>query len=317
MVSALAVALLGISAQQGGVVPPLSEGLLSYVSPRVATLLADGQPVGQTVFVAPDGAALTSADVLPVVDGKVLTLRAAGGTLAARFERVDAVTGLALLRPSSPLTGVPYTLVAPSVPLGVGLAMLPSGPARASVTQVNVPGIVGDARTYIPLTEVCLEGTQDTISGTPVFDTQGRLIAILSSSLNGAASAERAAPAVGPSQPVVAFSVTSLSIRRTLAGMLDPKGASRHPYVGIRYAEQDGGRVIITEVSPGGPAASVGLKPGERIVRVGVTSVRSALDVATYLYLLEPGSMAVLTLEQAGITRTVMVPVVPTPSAKP
>lgn len=95
--------------------------------------------------------------------------------------------------------------------------------------------------------------------------------------------------------------------------MLDPKGASRHPYVGIRYAEQGGGGVVVTAVSPGGPAASVGVSPGERFVRVGLNPVRSALDVATYLYLLEPGSMAILTLERAGVTRTVMVPVVPMP----
>ncbi len=316
MVSALAVALAALSGQQGSLAPPLSEGLLSYVGLRVATVLADDQAVGETVFVAADGAALTSADVVPLVDGKVLTLRAAAGTFPARVERVDTVTGLALLRPTSPLTGVAYATVAPSVPLGVGLAMLPSGSARAAVTRVNVPGLVGEARAFTPLTEVRLESTQGTVSGAPVFDTQGRLIAVLSSSLNGTASATVSATAIGPAQPIVAFSVTSLSIRRALAGLLDPKGASRHPYVGIRYAEQEGGKVVVTATSPGGPAASVGVKAGERIVRAGTTTVQSALDVATYLFLLEPGSMAILTLESQGVRRTLMVPVVPMPPAK-
>lgn len=312
MVSAV-VAILAIWGQQGSLAPPLSEGLLAYVTPRVATVLAEDRPVGQAVFVAADGAALTSADVVSLTAGKSLTLRAAAGTFSARVDRVDGVTGLALLRPQSSLTGVAFASVASSVPLGVGMAILPSGGVRAAVTRVNVPGLVGEARAYTPLTEVRFEGPTDAISGAPVFDPQGRLIAVLSSSLNDTASAVAPTPPVGPTQPIVAFSVTSLSIRRSLAGMLDPKGASRHPYVGIRYAEQGGGGVVVTAVSPGGPAASVGVSPGERFVRVGSNPVRSALDVATYLYLLEPGSMAILTLERAGVTRTVMVPVVPMP----
>lgn len=315
MVSALAAVLAGVCAQQGSLAPPLSEGLLAYVSLRVATVLADEQPVGEAVFVAADGAALTSVDVVALLEGRALTLRAAVGTVPARVERIDLVTGLALLRPTPPLTGVAYATVAPSVPLGVGLAMLPSGAARAAITRVNVPGLVGEARAFTPLTEVHLEGTSETISGAPVFDAHGRLIAVLSSSLNDASTAERVSAAVGPAPPVVAFSVTSLSIRRTLAGLLDPKGASRHPFIGIRYAEQEG-HVVVTAVSPGGPAASVGVRVGERLVLVGTTTVRSALDVATYLYLLEPGSMAVLTLESGGVRRTLMVPVVPMPAGK-
>lgn len=308
------VAILSLAGQQGSLAPPLSEGLVSYVALRVATVLVDDRPVGQAVFVAADGAALTSADLVPMVATGSLTLRAAAGTFPARVDGVDGVTGLALLRPQSPLTGVAFASVASSVPLGVGVAMLPSGAVRAAVTRVNVPGLVGEARAYTPLTEVRFEGPGSTFSGAPVFDAQGRLIAVLSSSLNGTAPVASASGAVvGPAHPVVAFSVTSLSIRRSLAGLLDPKGASRHPYMGIRYAEQRDGKVVVTAVSPGGPAASVGVVAGDRFVRVGTTPVRSAIDVATYLYLLEPGSMAVLVLERSGVTRTVMVPVVPMP----
>lgn len=302
--------------QQGSLAPPLSEGLLLYVSPRVATVLADDRAIGQAVFIAADGRAMTSADLVPLVAGKSLSLRTSAGTLPARIERVDAVSGLALLGPLSPLTGVSPAIVAPSVPLGVGLAMLSAGPARVAVTRVNVPGLVGETKAYIPLTEVRLEGSRGPISGVPVFDPQGRLIAILSSSLDSGAAGAVATTEIGPMQPVVAFSVTSLSIRRSLASFLDPQGASRHPYVGIQYAERGSGGVVVTSVSPGGPASSVGVKPGERIVRVGTTPVRSVLDVATYLYLLEPGSMAILSLEGGGITRTVMVPVVPMPFGK-
>jgi S1-C subfamily serine protease len=226
-------------------------------------------------------------------------------SLTYRVRRTDAVSGLALLTPAEAVQDVPYAVLSSSVTLGIGLAVVPEGAVRVGIIRVNVPGAVGANRIYSPLTEIRFEARSPTINGAPVFDPNGLLVGILSSALDGPSAA---ASEIGPAPPVVAFSVGPKTLARALGTLQDRTGLSQHPYVGFSYGDGPQG-VVVLSISATSPANAVGLREGELIRRAGQKAVKSALDVAEYLYSLDPGEMAVFTVESKGIQRTVIIPV--------
>ncbi len=79
-------------------------------------------------------------------------------------------------------------------------------------------------------------------------------------------------------------------------------------FLGADLAETDG-KVTITSVLEGGPAAAGGLKAGDRIREFSGRSVRERDDVNRYLSHLKPGDTTGMTVERDGTTHELTVKV--------
>jgi S1-C subfamily serine protease len=77
-----------------------------------------------------------------------------------------------------------------------------------------------------------------------------------------------------------------------------------HGFLGIRYVFHDGAAEI-EKVVAGTPAESVGLHPGDRVLSIAGTRVRSSDDVQQRIASVHPGSHLQLTYERDGETATV------------
>lgn len=75
---------------------------------------------------------------------------------------------------------------------------------------------------------------------------------------------------------------------------------------GLKAADQ-GGRVVVEEVDPGGPADRAGMKKGDVILEAGGAPVKSARDVAERLQGLEAGSIVWFKVEADGAAAPVKV----------
>src|SRR5437773_3671101 len=249
----------------------------------------EGQGAGSGVIVSEDGLVLTNAHV---VDGsKEITVEFLGGqTSAARVVSIDPASDLALLR------------VAASDLHPIPCADGPLPEAGTAAYLIGNPGDVGLQVTWArigphrrvrvgtrPLEFWCeveaAIGPGD--SGGALLDASGRLLGIPGLQVNY--SAERAP---GPLRSAGLF-IPAAHAARSMGKMLEGPSAS-WPWVGLLLEDpllvaSDGGAwndadaPRVRHVFPGGPAATAGVRAGDRIVAIGGRTVRDnfeALDAA-------------------------------------
>src|SRR5207237_5275311 len=119
-------------------------------------------------------------------------------------------------------------------------------------------------------------------------------------------------PQLGGTQaPGIGFAIPSNTVRR-IAGQLITRGAvqsSGRAYLGVRVSSIVGGGVLVAGVTPGGPAAKAGIKPGEIIVRVDDKPTPTTDVLVAALAGLKPGPRVTMkALRQTGRTLAVTVP---------
>jgi len=118
-------------------------------------------------------------------------------------------------------------------------------------------------------------------------------------------------PELGGTQaPGIGFAIPSNTVRR-IAGQLIASGAvqsSGRAYLGVRVSSIVGGGVLVAGVTPGGPAAKAGIRPGEIIVAVDKKPTPTADVLVEVLAELKPGQrVPVKILQRNGKTLTVDV----------
>ena len=119
--------------------------------------------------------------------------------------------------------------------------------------------------------------------------------------------------------------MAELTFSLILAGWLPaapvPPGPRPDPlgwgYLGITEAYQSG--LVVGDVRPGTPADLAGIKPGDRLVRVGNLVPGSFADISEYVCRLRPGSVIRIQVrrEDEVITITVRLGVRPPPPELP
>jgi S1-C subfamily serine protease len=89
-----------------------------------------------------------------------------------------------------------------------------------------------------------------------------------------------------------------------------PAPSPAHGWLGVTLAEGDdpAGGIRIAQVYRGHPADLAGLKPGDRIVRIGASDVQTASEAAALIGRLTAGATVVLSVVR-GDTQAVVVPV--------
>jgi S1-C subfamily serine protease len=118
-------------------------------------------------------------------------------------------------------------------------------------------------------------------------------------------------PELGGAQaPGIGFAIPSNTVRR-IADQLIEKGSverSGRAFLGVRISSIVGGGVLVAGVTPGGPAAKAGIKPGEIIMAVDGKPTSTADVLVAVLAGLKPGQRAsVKALQRNGKVRTVIV----------
>jgi S1-C subfamily serine protease len=95
------------------------------------------------------------------------------------------------------------------------------------------------------------------------------------------------------------------NIVRSVTAQLEADGRVRRAYLGVSTgAAPAGGGARVRSVVPGGPAARVGLRAGDVIVRIGPEAVRTSSDVSEAVFEARPGQTVQLQYRRGGRTRT-------------
>ena len=221
------------------------------------------------------GIAIDNAGLVLTV-GYIVLEAAAVDLYDARGERVpaevvayDHETGFGLVRAAEPLQGVQAVPLGKSAEVRVGDPLLVL--SRLGPLQVQQARLV-DRREYAGYWEYLLPDALLTTPPHPAFagaaliDAQGQLVGVGSLTIPDAAGAEIASPgnlfvpvdALGP-------------IMGDLLSQGRREGAGR-PWLGL-YAREHAGRVVVTGVADGSPAAAAGVAPGDVLLSVGAKPI--------------------------------------------
>jgi S1-C subfamily serine protease len=133
-------------------------------------------------------------------------------------------------------------------------------------------------------------------SGGPLLDGNGRVIGVNSQirSTTGTSNG-------------LGFAVPVSTVKFVVPQIKDG-GKVERAYLGISNGTpQDRSGAVIQSVAPGGPAASAGLQPNDKIVDIDGREVQSSEDVSAAVDARKPGEQAKVTVIRGGDRRTLVV----------
>lgn len=306
---------------QDGLQSPLSRELAEACFRSAGIVRQAGITLGMTVFISADGRSITPGEVAFDNNGfprKGLTAELqSGGSLKMTVESFDPITDVALLKPDR----VPQTVLAArpakEIISSVGLGVLPTGQTRVQITRSYVTGVLEFSNRYVPLVEVRLESEPTSLAGSPIFAPDGTLAGMMLASLGGheAVSSEPSLGMnqinnlLGPKQAFTAYALNPSVLQRISDGFLKNRGFVRHPWIGLFFDGTPEGGAIVTSVVPGGPSELAGLVPGDLVIGGGTRKVLTHYDLAAYLFGLQVGAIADLTIIRNGEIRPIKVAV--------
>ncbi|TWU62835.1 trypsin-like peptidase domain-containing protein [Crateriforma conspicua] len=248
--------------------------------------------MGTGVVVDPRGYVITNYHVVEDVNDIRVTLQDGTNThadLIASHVRND----LALIKvhTDKPLPTIPRGT---SEDLMVGETVIAIGNAFGyyhtctqgiiSALHRDVP--VNETQDYVDLIQISA-GINPGNSGGPLLNIDGEIIGV------------NVAVRVGASQ--IAFTLPIDQVVETVTEMIKQHNAQRVA-LGIRTdgGPRDGDGVTVTDVTASSPAAREGLKPGDRVVRVGSTKVDDQLDYVLAVLGSEPGESIQIEVQRDG-----------------
>jgi putative serine protease PepD len=159
---------------------------------------------------------------------------------------------------------------------------------RSSVTE----GIVSSlGRTVSEGNGVALPSVIQTSAAINPGNSGGALVN-LASEVIGIPTLAAIVPEFGQAAPGIGFAIPSNTVKRVADQLIRFGKVTRsgRAFLGVRVATVMGGGVHVTSVTPGGPAASAGMKAGDVIVSVDGTPVPSTDDLVTVLAQIKPGT---------------------------
>ncbi len=248
--------------------------------------------MGTGVVIDPRGYVITNYHVVEDVDNIRVTLHN-GKTTSADLIASRIRNDLALIKVNTrdPLPTIPRGT---SEDLMVGETVIAIGNAYGYV-HTSTQGIISALHRDVPVNE-----TQDYIdliqisaginpgnSGGPLLNIKGDMIGV------------NVAVRVGAQQ--IAFAIPIDQVIEIVTEMIEQHNNSRL-LTGLRTngGPRDGDGVTVANVSASSPAAREGLKPGDRVVRVGSQPVDDRLDYSLALLHAKPGETIPMSIERNG-----------------
>jgi serine protease Do len=248
--------------------------------------------MGTGVVIDPRGYVITNYHVVEDVEDIRVTLQN-GEKTSARLIAARARKDLALIKINAP-TALPTIPRGTSSDLMVGESVIAIGNAYGyvhtatqgivSALNRNVP--VNDTQDYRDLIQISA-GINPGNSGGPLLNIDGEMIGV------------NVAVRVGAQQ--IAFAIPIDQVVEIVTEMIEEHNNSRL-MTGLRTkgGPRDGDGVSIAHVSASSPAAREGLKPGDRVVRVGSRPVDDRLDFTLALLSTRPGDSLDLRIVRDG-----------------
>ncbi len=250
---------------------------------------------GSGIVIDDDGLVLTIGYLILEATQAAVT-DASGALVPATLVAYDHNTGFGLLRAQVPLGVKP-------VKLGSSANLAEGAPVIIISKGGSLPVMrakVASRRTFAGYWEYLLENAIFTVPSNPQFggaaliDSGGRLVGIGSLAVNDAVKALR---------PVPGNMFVPIETLKPILGELLKNGRSSapsHPWLGV-YTEENQGRVFVTRVAAGGPAATAGIKPGDVIIGIGGKRVKGIADFYRKIWARgDPGTDIPLDLVRAG-----------------
>lgn len=115
-------------------------------------------------------------------------------------------------------------------------------------------------------------------------------------------------PELGGAAPGIGFAIPS-SVVSDIANQLIAHGHvtdSHRAYLGVELASGLVNRAVVVSVTPGGPAARAGIRPGDAITSIAGQPVGNPSDVAAVLATLQPGrTVTIASVTPTGASATV------------
>jgi putative serine protease PepD len=141
-------------------------------------------------------------------------------------------------------------------------------------------------------------------SGGPLLDTEARIVGVNSQ------IETRTGGNVG-----VGYAVPVETMKNVVDQLLDD-GTAEHGYLGVQLSEPQGEEgVPVAEVVDNGPAATAGLRAGDRILRIAGEKVDAVADVRSTVGDRRPGEKVELEVRRNGDTETLTVELGERPAA--
>lgn len=250
--------------------------------------------IGNGIVIGEDGLVLTIGYLVTEAQEVVLTTNE-GRQVPAHVLGFDQATGFGLVHALEPL-GVP------ALPIGDSRRLRPNAPlivAGAGGRAHAVAARLTARQPFIGYWEYFLDEALFTgpahphWSGAAVIDGTGALVGVGSLQLEQGSSEE-------PSEPL------NMSVPvELLAPILDDLARGRseanpRPWLGL-YSQEVDDRIVVLNVSQGGPAARAELRRGDLILRLDGEDVEGLGDFYTRLWSLGPAGVPVrLTLSRGG-----------------
>jgi serine protease Do len=312
----------------------LAERVRPAVVQVVTTALnagAPGQPLvsreqgsGSGVILDPEGYVVTNAHVvrgarrIQVVlappprpkSGEGSILRPPGETVGAQLVGIDDETDLAVLRiEAHGLTSLP---LGDSEALRQGQMVLAFGSPLGLDNSVSMGVVSAVARQLKPENPMIYVQTDAPInpgnSGGPLVDVEGRMVGINTLILSQSGGNE----GIGFAAPANIVREVFGQIRRTghvRRGHIGAHAQTITPALasGLKLSRQWG--VVLSDVTPGGPAEQSGLRIGDVVLALEGKPLENARQFEVNLYPREAGSKVVLQVLRAGVPTTTLVTV--------
>jgi S1-C subfamily serine protease len=212
-----------------------------------------------------------------ILEAETIELSTADGTsFPATVVGYDSATGFGLLRSLRPL---------PIAPIAIGRSASVATRDRVLIVGFDgvAPAVVVSRRPFVGWWEYLLDEAIYTApatvnwQGAALLDPEGKLLGIGSLSVNDA---------IGSDSRVPGNMFVPIDLLRSVLGDLVARGKSSarpRPWLGVQTQDVHG-NVIVTRVSPDGPADKAAMRPGDVIVGVGGHTVKGQADFYTRLW---------------------------------
>jgi serine protease Do len=227
------------------------------------------QREGTGVVIDAEGLVLTIGYL--ILEAETVELSTADGTsFPASVVGYDSVTGLGLVRSLRPL---------PITPIRIGESSKVAARERVLIVGFDgvAPAVVVSRRQFVGFWEYLLDDAIYTApatvnwSGAALLDHEGKLLGIGSLSVNDALGSESQVPG----NLFVPIDLLKPLLRDLVAH--GKSSARPRPWIGVQTQEVHG-NVIVTRVSPDGPADAASIRPGDVIVAIGGESIKGQAD---------------------------------------
>lgn len=301
----------------------------ALIGPSVVTINVSagdqGAGTGSGVIIRPDGYVLTNNHVVTLdssstaATNRIAVTLANGTSQAASVVGTDPVDDLAVIKlaaqtklraatfAKSSTLQVGQTVVAVGAPLGLSNTVT-SGIVSALQRPVQA-GNSGEAIFNAIQTDAAINPGN---SGGPLVDLNGHVVGINSAiATAGSGSGQTASSGnIG-----IGFAIPSDQATR-IAAQLIATGHASHAIIGVSVAASPSAQgdgptsaagATVTSVTPNGPAAKAGIKPGDIITAVGQQRIDDSTGLIAAVRSYAPGQTVPITIKRNDTPRTVPV----------